>query len=143
MNTNASLPDKVDALCRAGLDSVRVSMNSTRAEFYHRYYVPRGYVFSDVLASIKAAKRHKKFVALNYLVMPGFTDSAHEFKALVHVIRTTRPDMIQWRNLNYDPQRYFSSLKVPAGSRVLGMREVMRRLKVKFPRLRHGYFNIP
>ncbi len=143
MNTNASLPDRIDALCKAGLDSVRVSINSARKEFYHRYYTPRGYGFADVLASIKAAKRHKKFVALNYLVMPGFTDTPDEFKAFVDIIHKTRVDMIQWRNLNYDPQRYFKSLKVPDAGGGMGMRVFMQKLKKKFPKLRYGYFNVP
>lgn len=143
MNTNASLTGALDALCAAGLDSIRVSLNSAQADFYHRYYAPRGYAFADVIRSIDAAKRRGKFVALNYLVMPGFTDREAEFRALAGLIRAHNVDMIQWRNLNYDPQRYFQRMQVGPGEKYLGMAVVMRRLRGMFPRLRHGYFNMP
>jgi pyruvate-formate lyase-activating enzyme len=35
--------------------------------------------------------------------MPGFTDREDEFDELVRFIQSTGIDMIQWRNLNYDP----------------------------------------
>ncbi len=143
MNTNASLTSKIQELCEAGLDSMRVSLNSAREEFYQRYYLPRGYGFDDVCRSIAVAKRHKKFVFLNYLTMPGFTDCEDEFNALLRFVGKTDVDMIQWRNLNYDPRRYFKQLKISSESRLLGVRRVMRRLKDRFPRLRYGYFNMP
>lgn len=143
MNTNASLTAQVQALCEAGLDSMRVSLNSVREEFYRRYYLPRGYAFADVCNSIAVAKRYKKFVSLNYLVMPGFTDREDEFDELVRFIQSTGIDMIQWRNLNYDPRRYFKRLKVCHNSGLLGIRTVMQRLRERFPGLRYGYFNVP
>lgn len=143
MNTNASLTAQVQALCEAGLDSMRVSLNSVREEFYRRYYLPRGYAFADVCNSIAVAKRYKKFVSLNYLVMPGFTDREGEFDELVRFIQSTGIDMIQWRNLNYDPRRYFKRLKVCHNSGLLGIRTVMQRLRERFPGLRYGYFNVP
>jgi len=143
MNTNASLTTQVRALCLAGLDSMRVSLNSAREEFYRRYYLPRGYAFADVRNSISVAKRYKKFVSLNYLVMPGFTDREDEFAELVRFIKSTGIDMIQWRNLNYDPRRLFLRLKVSHNSTLLGIRTVMQRLREMFPGLRHGYFNLP
>lgn len=142
MNTNASLNGAMEDVCAAGIDSVRVSLNSAQAEFYHRYYAPRGYTFADVCRSIAIARRHKKFVALNYLVMPGFTDRTAEFKALVQLIRTHKVDMIQWRNLNYDPQRYFKRMQVDPREKYLGIQRVIEQLQDKFPRLRHGYFNV-
>ena len=143
MNTNASLTSRVDALCKAGLDSLRVSLNSVQAEMYHRYYSPRNYTFSDVVASITMAKRHKKFVSLNYLVMPGLTDSEKEFSELVRFIRKTRVDMIQWRNLNYDPQRYFKRMNLKNSASLLGIKTIIHLLRDQFPNLRHGYFNVP
>jgi pyruvate-formate lyase-activating enzyme len=110
---------------------------------YHRYYSPRRYTFSDVVRSIEIAKHQKKFVALNYLVMPGLTDSKKEFGELVRFIRKTRVDMIQWRNLNYDPQRYFKKMNLIKETPLFGIQTVMRALKDKFPNLRHGYFNVP
>lgn len=75
LNTNASLPDAVARLCRAGLDSMRVSMNSVRPSCYTTYFRPKSYGFDHVVRSIKTAKDHGKFVAINYLNCPGFTDS--------------------------------------------------------------------
>ncbi len=142
MNTNAGLTTALEGLFDAGLDSIRVSLNSAQEEFYHRYYAPRGYTFADVLRSIEGARCRGKFVALNYLVMPGFTDRDVEFRALVGLIRAHHVDMIQWRNLNYDPQRYFRKMRVNPRAKCLGMAAVMRRLRELFPRLRHGYFNV-
>ncbi len=143
MNTNASHTADIDALCRAGLDSIRVSLNSARREYYERYYSPKGYGFDDVCASIAVARRQKKFVSLNYLVMPGFTDREDEFRALTGLIRRFGVDMIQWRNLNYDPQLYFRKMKVMDDSPQMGIRMVMERVRKLFPGVRHGYFNVP
>jgi pyruvate-formate lyase-activating enzyme len=143
MNTNASLTQAVESLCEAGMDSFRVSLNSAREDMYHQYYLPKKYSFSDVVRSIMIAKRHKKFVSLNYLTMPGFTDREDEFKALVDLISRTKVDMIQWRNLNYDPLLYFKKMGVREDAKLLGIKTVLARLRKKFPKLRHGYFNLP
>jgi len=51
-------------------------------------------------------------------------------------------DMVQWRNLNYDPLYYFRDLKIrPEGLRLLGMRQAMEKIQKKFPHLLTGYFN--
>ncbi|MFH1791255.1 MAG: radical SAM protein, partial [Candidatus Omnitrophota bacterium] len=81
LNTNASVPDRVARLADAGLDSMRVSMNSAREKYYERYYKPRGYSFKDVLESVRLASKKGCFVSVNYLVMPGFSDSRDEIRA--------------------------------------------------------------
>ncbi len=142
INTNASLPRTIARLFDAGLDSMRVSMNSARDIYYTRYYRPRGYDFKDVLDSIRTAKKKGGFVSLNYLTMPGFTDSKDEFAALRRTLHNHPIDMIQWRNLNHDPARYFRVLKLKvAESDILGIREAIQILKKDFPRLKMGYFN--
>lgn len=142
LNTNGSRPDKLKRLVDAGLDSVRISLNSARAAYYTKYYRPVGYSFTDVVKSIKAAKRGGAFVSLNYLTMPGFTDLRSEYDALRKLISKTGIDMIQWRNLNYDPLRYFELLELnPASSEMIGIRQEMKLLKKEFPKLRMGYFN--
>ena len=144
LNTNASLPDHVEQLCNAGLDSMRVSMNSVQENCYKAYFRPRTYQFSNVLKSIKTAKKHGKFVAINYLNCPGFTDSQKEFKALKEFIKKYKIDMIQWRNLNFDPKKYCSIMsKVEDPGKPLGMETIISQLKKDFPRLIHGYFNPP
>ena len=144
MNTNGSKPDALKRLLDAGLDSVRISMNSCRKEYYDRYYSPKGYVFADVLRSIKTAKKAGAFVSVNYLTMPGFTDSKDEFAAFRKLLRRYRIDMIQWRNLNYDPLKYFEKIRAKIKpSDMVDIKEEIKLLKKEFPRLRMGYFNPP
>ena len=141
LNTNASLPGKVADLSRAGLDSIRVSLNSCRPEHYNAYYRPRGYTFDDVMRSISIMKKDGKFVSINYFVLPGFTDDRIEFESLCKFIDKTRIDFIQMRNFNIDPEWYMRSLNLKATSGPLGIRSLMERLRERFPHLRFGYFN--
>lgn len=144
LNTNASLPDHVEKLCRAGLDSMRVSLNSVRENCYHAYFRPKSYQFSDVLKSIQAAKQQGKFVSINYLNCPGFTDSQKEFTALKKFIDTYKIDMIQWRNLNFDPKKYCELMfEIEDYGSPLGMETLITQLSEYFPKLIHGYFNPP
>jgi len=142
MNTNASRPDIIEKLFDIGLDSIRVSFNSAKAEYYNRYYRPKGYAFNYVLDSIRIAKKKRGFVSINYLTMPGFTDLEYEFGALNKLIKKFKIDMIQWRNLNYDPSAYFRQLQIsPEVNKMLGIKQIIYELKKRFPRLMHGYFN--
>ncbi len=144
LNTNASLPLYVEKLCRAGLDSMRVSLNSVRENCYDAYFRPRSYQFSDVLKSIRAAKDQGKFVSINYLNCPGFTDSEREFAALKEFIAANQIDMIQWRNLNFDLKKYCELMsKIEDYGRPLGMKTIIEELSLHFPGLIHGYFNPP
>lgn len=142
MNTNASKPDTLSRLFDAGLGSIRVSINSAREEYYKLYYRPKGYSFGDVLRSIKIAREKKAYVSINYLTMPGFTDSPEEFAAVKKLVGKYGINMIQWRNLNFDPVLYFKKMKIETGHpKLLGIREVILSLKKTFPRLMTGYFN--
>ena len=142
INTNASKPEAISRLFDIGLDSIRVSMNTVRKEYYERYYRPRGYDFKDVLSSIKIAKNKKGFVSVNYLTMPGFTDSKDEFKAFEKFLETYKIDMIQWRNLNFDPLAYFKIIKChPEPSDMLGVKQIMESLRKSFSGLKMGYYN--
>jgi len=143
LNTNASLPEAVDKLCRAGLDSMRVSMNSVRPDCYTAYFRPKTYQFQDVVKSIKTAKDQGKFVAINYLNCPGFTDSQRERDALFAFIRDLNIDMIQWRNLNFDPRRYIRIMaEIEDSGTPTGMARMIQGLKDEFSVI-HGYFNPP
>lgn len=142
LNTNASLPGHVEQLCRSGLDSMRVSMNSVREKCYLAYFRPRSYQFSDVQKSIHSAKQQGKFVSINYLNCPGFTDSQKEFAALNAFIETYKIDMIQWRNLNFDPKKYCALMsQIEDSGKPLGMEHIIRQISKAFPKLIHGYFN--
>ena len=144
LNTNASLPDEVAALCDKGLDSMRASMNSVRKACYTAYFRPKSYTFEDVCRSIKAARSRGKFVAINYLNCPGFTDSEQEQAALIQFIETFDINMIQWRNLNFDPRRYIQIMEnVAKSGPPVGMAALIQNLRDRFPNLIHGYFNPP
>lgn len=144
MNTNASRPEILNQLFEAGLDSIRVSLNSIRPDGYNIYFRPRGYRFADVIRSIDLAVWRNRFVAINYLNSPGFTDSPEELDALTTFIRQHAIHMIQWRNLNFDPMRYWQIVNriVPSGW-PMGMRRMFKKITRRFPGLMHGYFNPP
>jgi len=141
LNSNSSLPKKVSRLASAGLDSIRVSLNSAQEKYYNLYYRPLGYTFNDVMQSIDMMKEQGKFVSLNYFVFPGFTDSKSEFSALCHLIEKHQPDFIQLRNFNMDPEVYLNTLRLSEDTPCYGVRKWLTLLKEKFPNLRFGYFN--
>lgn len=143
INTNASKPEAIEQLCMAGLDSVRVSLNSAIPEIYHRYYRPNNYTFEDVLESIKIARRYNCWVSVNYFVFPGMTDWIEEYQAMRKLIRETDISMIQWRNFNIDPDWYLELIGVERETQKLGVKNVMKLLKEEFPFLAYGYFNPP
>lgn len=70
LNSNASMPRWIKELALAGLNSLRVSMNSARGTVYDKYYRPTNYSFGDVRESIQTAKEHGLFVSLNLLFFP-------------------------------------------------------------------------
>lgn len=142
-NTNGSLPQAMEQLAKAGLDSVRISLNSAREETHRRYYQPKGFSLRDVCRSIEVMKRHRRHVSLNYFILPGCTDDPEELAALSTLIREFRPDFIQLRNLNMDPEYYLRVIGHKAQSEPLGIRSWLRELKERFPGLGLGYFNPP
>ncbi|MFZ5571514.1 MAG: radical SAM protein [Thermodesulfobacteriota bacterium] len=144
MNTNGSRTDILDRLFDAGLDSVRISINSFRPECYHAYFNPAGYGFENVMASIALAGKRGKFVSINYLNCPGVTDAPEEVRALLDCLDRHPVNMIQWRNLNYDPLRYWRMMDTAAHlGRPTGMRILLQTVQRRFPAVRHGYFNPP
>ncbi|KPK00321.1 MAG: radical SAM protein [Desulfobacterales bacterium SG8_35] len=141
LNSNASLPDKIELLAETGLDSLRVSLNSARDSCHARYYRPVNFIFDDILAAIDIMKKAQKFVSLNYFILPGFTDDPDEFAALCSLIEEHRPDLIQLRNLNMDPDWYLETVAYAPGAPPMGIRNWLAELKRLFPMLRFGYFN--
>ncbi len=144
VNTNGSRPEALKRLIDAGLDSIRVSLNSVRKECYNAYFRPREYRFADVVDGIDLALQREVNVALNYLNLPGFTDTTEEAHALETFIRRHPIQMIQWRNLNFDPLRYWKTMeKVSSHGNSAGMKALVEKMQAKFPYLHHGYFNPP
>jgi len=138
LNTNGSFPDRVTKLCDAGLDSIRVTLNSPHRESYNRYHKPKGYTFGKVVDSLIKAKEKGVYTSINLLVFPGFTDRGEEVKGLIELIRKTNLDLIQMRNLNIDPDLY---LKAMGGDEGIGISKMIDILKKEFPSLQFGYFN--
>ncbi len=128
LNTNGSLPRSLGSLIDAGLDAVRVSLNSFRPDVYARYYRPLGYDLDDVLESVRRAVGAGLRVSLNLLTHPGVTDDPLEVAAGDAFLSHTRVAMVQTRTLNIDPERYFASVGRPERA-PLGMREALRRIQ--------------
>lgn len=141
LNSNASLPDAVTALARAGLSSLRVSLNSAREECYTPYYRPQGYSFADVRASIRAAREVGLFVSLNLLYFPGVSDTEEELAALEGLVAEDKVNFLQLRNLNIDPEFYMEILAGASMGPPAGLAAFKKRLRRACPGLDFGYFN--
>ncbi len=126
-NTNGSLPAALQRLIDAGLQAVRVSLNSFRPEVYAAYYRPTGYALDDVLASVALAVRSGLRVSLNLLTHPGVTDDRAEVEAAEAFLRAHPVALVQTRTLNIDPDVYFARVGRPAEP--LGMREALERIR--------------
>ena len=85
-----------------------------------------------------------KFVSINYLNCAGFTDNPEEYDALNGFIGQHPINMIQWRNLNFDPIRYWKAMgTLVVSGKPMGMRRVYDNVRKSYPELKHGYFNPP
>jgi len=143
INTNGSKPDVVEKLMKAGLNSIRVSLNSVRKEIYTRYYLPNNYQFEDIVESLKVVNRYGGWTSINYFTFPGMTDSIEEYEALRQLIKDTNLSMIQWRNFNIDPDWYLGKIGVTDTGECLGIKQLMELIHDEFPDLKFGYFNPP
>lgn len=143
INTNGSKPAAVEALMQAGLDSIRVSLNSARADIYTKYYQPNNYKFEDIVESLRVVRRYGGWASINYFTFPGMTDSIDEYEALRELIATTDLSMIQWRNFNIDPDWYLGKIGVTDTGECMGIRQMMDLIHEEFPNVKFGYFNPP
>lgn len=142
LNTNGSWPERIRELARSGLDSIRISLNSARAEFYQAYYCPGNYDFTDVVSSISMSREMGLYTMINYLVFPGITDQEEEIEALRHLIKEKGVNFIHLKNLDIDPQFYMEKMPASSSSAV-GMKEMVALLDEEFSDLELGYFNQP
>ena len=144
VNTNGSLTKELDRLIAAGIDSVRISINSFREKWYQAYFRPKGYDFSDVMNSIGLSLEKGLYVSINYLNMPGVTDTPEELDSLFSFLKGYPIHRIQWRNLNFDPLHYFEIMnRVAPSGKALGVPYLLKCIKKEFPDLSFGYFNPP
>jgi wyosine [tRNA(Phe)-imidazoG37] synthetase (radical SAM superfamily) len=142
INTNASLTSGLAALFDAGLDSLRVSLNSAAKDLYEAYYCPVKYGFEDVEASLALARRRGAYVSLNLLTFPGVTDRAGEVEALLGLVRRHRVDQVQTRSLCIDPLQYLDvAHHRGAGGAPMGIRAMLTLLRQKAPWVRFGNFS--
>ena len=127
LNTNGSLPKALERCIDAGLDAVRISLNSFRQRVYAAYYRPAGYCLDDVFESIRLARSRGLRVSLNLLTHPGVTDDEDELLAAEELLRASPVSMVQTRSLNIDPEVYFAAVGRPRAP--LGMRRALDRLR--------------
>ncbi len=142
LNTNGSWPGRVRQVAEAGLDSIRISLNSPREEFYEAYYRPKNYAFEDVIRSIGLARDKGLYTMVNYLVFPGISDQEEEIEAMAELVEETGLNFLHLKNLCIDPQFYLDRMP-ESDSPSLGMRRMAEMLKHACPELELGYFNQP
>ena len=127
LNTNGSLTKSLQRVIDAGLQAVRVSLNSFRPDVYAAYYRPTGYTLENVLESVALAVDAGLRVSLNLLTHPGVTDDRAEIEAMETFLRAHPVSLVQTRTLNIDPDVYFARVGRPAEP--LGMREALGRIR--------------
>ncbi|MDI6740592.1 MAG: radical SAM protein, partial [Candidatus Edwardsbacteria bacterium] len=142
INTNGCSPQKINRLADAGLDSVRISLNSSIKQCYDAYYRPLRYAFRDVLTSIRVAKDAGLYVSVNLLVFPGYTDREQEVAGLLKLFGKLKVDMVQMRNLSIDPWWYLRTIPRPKGG-AIGIAQLIQTFKKELPNIRIDCFNIP
>ncbi len=138
INTNAGFTSGIKKIVDAGLNSMRVSIISANAENYQKYY-RAGYKLDAVKDSISYALGKNVHVSLNMLYMPGFNDRESEFAAWKNFLEELPVQMIQIRNLNYDPDEFFRIM--PPDKDFLGTKKFLRELQKNFPNLTIGNFS--
>ncbi|HKU66573.1 MAG TPA: radical SAM protein [Candidatus Baltobacteraceae bacterium] len=127
LNTNGSMPSALQRCIDAGLQAVRISLNSFRPDVYAKYYRPAGYDLHDVLESIRTASRAGLRVSLNLLTHPGVTDEEEEVRDMRALLDDVRVDMIQTRTLNIDPEWYFETVGRPRNP--IGIRNALASIR--------------
>ncbi len=142
LNTNGYSDERIREMRDAGLDSIRISMNSPDRGRYNQYYRPQGYNFENVLESIRTANKIGLFTSINYLVFPGYTDREDEIEKMKKLISDSGINQVQMRNLSIDPSLYMNAVEKPSGKAV-GVKALIAILKQEFPWLIIGYFNLP
>ncbi len=138
INTNAGNTFGIKKIVDVGLNSMRVSIISANAENYQKYY-RAGYKLDAVKDSIRYALDKNVHVSLNMLYMPGFNDRAAEFAAWKDFLADLPVQMIQVRNLNFDPDEFFKIM--PRDENFLGTKEFLQKLKKNFPKVSIGSFS--
>ena len=142
LNTNGSWPTRIREVAESGLDSIRISLNSARPDFYRAYYRPKNYDFEDVVTAISLSKKFGLYTMINYLVFPGINDQEEEIEALRNLVKRTGINFIHLKNLNIDPDLYLRKMPV-TDSKAVGIKRMAKIIQEEFPEIKLGYFNQP
>jgi pyruvate-formate lyase-activating enzyme len=142
INTNASNPRALQRLYDVGLDSLRASTISARADTYTAYYRPIGYRFEHVKRSLMLARDAGVYSSINLLAFPGYVDQQDEVDALVAFLRETGVRLVQLRNLNIDPEVLLPRMP-PATSPAIGIPALIETLRREVPEVAIGNFSRP
>ncbi len=141
VNTNGSLPEALSALCDAGLDACRISLNSASPDLYAAYYRPKGFGLAEVARSMSVAKERGLYLALNLLTFPGVTDREEEAGRLWRLVAEVGVDQVQTRSLAIDPDVYMDLARRRGGrGRALGVGALVEGLRSARPGLVVGNF---
>ncbi len=143
INTNGSKPLLVKKLIAAGLNTIRVSMNSAVKENYDKFFQPADYMFKEVKETVRLAVDEGLFVSINFLTMPGFNDNEYEFGKFIEFLDAFGPSMIQMRNLNMDPEMFYDKMPTLKG-KPLGIVKILKMIKERYgDKILIGNFNRP
>lgn len=142
INTNGGHVRHMKKIIDAGIDSIRVSMISPTPEVYNAYHRPKDYRLEHVLESLTYAHEAGVYTSLNLLTFPGLTDDAREVEGLIALLTKSGVKKVQFRNLNIDPDYYWSILP-PRKYTPLGIPQMIRMLKKEIPRLKIGNYSRP
>jgi len=137
INTNAGFTQGIKTIVDAGLNSMRVSIISAVPATYQAYYQAK-YSLGDVKQSIAYAKQHGVYVSLNMLLFPGLNDRTEEQAAWLEFLSETGVDMIQLRNLNFDPDAFWAAM--PPGGQSGGVTKFLKAITAKLPAIKLGSF---
>lgn len=140
VNTNGSKPAVIARAAAAGINSIRISVNSFDERLFKAYYRPKDYGLDQLLTSLRTARDAGLYKCINLLIWPGWTDTPEELERLSALASDGLLDMIQLRNLCVDPA-YYKKLLPPRDGPVLGTRELVEELHRRHPTLRFGTFN--
>ncbi|MBR6756364.1 MAG: radical SAM protein [Peptococcaceae bacterium] len=142
MNTNAGNTEGIAKICAAGIDSLRVSLNSATEELYQAYYRPLNYNLSDVKASLSLAAEQGVYTYLNLLTYPGVNDTVTELENLLELITEQDVKAVQIRNLNIDPAMLENVVKL-VDSEALGIPAMLNVLQEEVPEVEIGNYTKP
>lgn len=140
-NTNAGYTKGIQQIVDAGIDSLRVSINSAVSENYDKYYNPRTYKLEDVGESLLYAAEKGCYTYLNLLLLPGVNDTEKELEALIDFIKKNKVKEIQFRNLNIDPDVYMKKMEV--AEEALGIIEFINIIQNELPDVKTGNYSKP